>query len=119
MTDFMSDSLFRPQRCFGTTRNFPTFRSRKSISWTAARLRAACRCCASRSRVKLPFRSEALSPASSRLIYKSGEQNAHDQPSAAKEYLQDRPLVRSYSPPCSCSFLLLASLLPYVITSPL
>src|SRR5690242_1188739 len=87
MTAFTWGSLFRLRRFFGTTKSSPTFLFRKSISWTGVRLRAACRCFASRSPVKLPFRSEARSPESSRSIYKFGERtNAHYQPSAAPEY---------------------------------
>src|SRR5690242_21837451 len=112
MTDFMWGSLFRRQRFFGTTRNFPTFHFRKSISWTGVRLRAACRCFASRSRAKLPSRSEAQFRASSRSIYKFGERtNAHCQPSAAKEYLETWLLCFGRSPLFAPFFFLHTSLL--------
>src|SRR5215831_9261533 len=114
----MWGSSFPRQRFFGMTRNFPTFRCRKSISWTVAQLREACRCCASRSPVNLPSHLEAPSPASSRSIYKFGERtNAHYQPSSANEYLHERPLLIRHPPLCSCFFLVLTSLLLNVITS--
>src|SRR5215467_9157843 len=117
MTASTWGSLFRRQRCCGTTRNFPTFPFRKSISWTDGPLRAACRCFASRLRVKLRFRSEAPSRASSRSICRSGEPNAYDQPPEANEYLPEGPLFMDHSPHVSCFFLVLISLSPNVITS--
>src|SRR6266850_1714705 len=107
----MSDSSFLPPLFSGVTRNFPTFRSPKSTSLTAAPSPAASRFSANPCRANLPSCWGAPSPASSLSISKSGEYFYDLCAQTPTEF----HCVRR---PCTPRFLLLAtSFPPYFVVS--